>query len=894
MFHHFGNVLGADSTRRTFVMRDWQVEAVALAPNGDLTNTVAQIYADENGTPIPGNRVVTDEEGNYDFFIEEGVYGLRIYTAAGALWRTQRYLPMYGVEMGIEAKDNAELAEASAIVAASAGAQAAISAQQASSDSLKAQAAASTALLSASDAQAAALILETTTAGGWFTSDTDPELLALPDGSGAFVNTPQGDFYTVEVNAAVATRQSTFSTRWSNRYNGLNMWEYAKGDMRDGYASMGAASTALTTAVDTFSAQDVGKLMLVRGAGVSGRPLATTITAYTNARTVTLANPSVGAVSGAYMYFGTDDTAAINSALALAYGAGIGRVNWGGPETKYLLGGPFVVLGTFTLPDDSTVPFSRYMIRLYGDTQHVGGGATVKMMGGFSYPGGIFGHPFWDGDTIPNFKMDGLIIDCSQPDQYVAPIPANTGGTGGAGNRVWQHGNALVIEGDGTEVSNCTIRDVRGYGILLGGRRADIHHNKFVNIFTLACTATQEDTEFHHNHISGDGYWVAGFLAETFNSVTNPISNVHVHDNTWDYRVGLSPPETAPQYDSDSPEALAARRHTRKAVAANVDGDWPIENTSGITVENETIYDGTINLGKFTKATVRNNKITNRYEDLSEQTSSTTVAITVIGYDKKLEDVIVSENRIDSPLMGEAIKLNNCDGLQSHGNNIRNAQGAGIRLEACSGFVTTVTAIDIGRDDSTAPIDQIGSQSSAVVVYGGTDFPLHVDKIAAVDTRSGGARKIRHVAWVNSGAFPIIRNSDLTGQNITGSIVRDVVAELVPAVPFTVVQNGNMGSENPTFFFSNSVTAYRGFTSFGDILHESLSGPLNIAYKVANGQDVNTSWLDAGGLEYQMRYRADSGSLQFQPFEDGSGGALVANFGGDGIAYTRDPRIGPV
>lgn len=93
MFHYFDTI----TNTRGDSLVGWQVECVQLADGA----TVVPIFADENSTPIlsvsgAANRAVTDENGNYDFFVPSGVYSLRIYNAQGIFQRLQRYLPMYG------------------------------------------------------------------------------------------------------------------------------------------------------------------------------------------------------------------------------------------------------------------------------------------------------------------------------------------------------------------------------------------------------------------------------------------------------------------------------------------------------------------------------------------------------------------------------------------------------------------------------------------------------------------------------------------------------------------------------------------------------------------------------------------------------------------------------
>jgi hypothetical protein len=88
-----------------------------------------------------------------------------------------------------------------------------------------------------------------------------------------------------------------------------------------GNGAMSSGSAVLTSATAGFTASDVGKAISVKGAGASGvTTLVTTILAVTSATSVTLAasNASGGAVSNAVVIWGTNDTAAIQSAIDAA------------------------------------------------------------------------------------------------------------------------------------------------------------------------------------------------------------------------------------------------------------------------------------------------------------------------------------------------------------------------------------------------------------------------------------------------------------------------------------------------------------------------------------------------------------------------------------------------
>ena len=97
LFHRFGNAVDQKGN----ALPGWQVECV-LASDG---TTVATIYADENSTPIStvsgiANRAVTDDAGNFDYFVDEGNYSENYYDESGVLQGEVRYVPMYGLAAG--------------------------------------------------------------------------------------------------------------------------------------------------------------------------------------------------------------------------------------------------------------------------------------------------------------------------------------------------------------------------------------------------------------------------------------------------------------------------------------------------------------------------------------------------------------------------------------------------------------------------------------------------------------------------------------------------------------------------------------------------------------------------------------------------------------------------
>jgi microcystin-dependent protein len=81
-------------------------------------------------------------------------------------------------------------------------------------------------------------------------------------------------------------------------------------------AAITSSDSTLTSASDPFTADDVGKHIVVVGAGAAGVPLQTTIASFTGAGEVELADAAATTVSDAVSYFGTDDGPALRSMAA--------------------------------------------------------------------------------------------------------------------------------------------------------------------------------------------------------------------------------------------------------------------------------------------------------------------------------------------------------------------------------------------------------------------------------------------------------------------------------------------------------------------------------------------------------------------------------------------------
>jgi hypothetical protein len=219
----------------------------------------------------------------------------------------------------------------------------------------------------------------------------------------------------------------------------------AKGDSINvaATATISSGSNALTATGAAFTGADVGKLILVPGAGTAGAVLKTTIAAFTNATHITLAANASTALTAAAtnILYGTDDHSAITAAQAAAVSAGNGLF-W--PSGNYLTS------LTLFLGNDHTrhVNFGGVTITFTGSGTAISfdAGATSGVLWDISFgsrecPFRIVGnadatigvfvrsvHHSSINIIVRDFTGYGLIVNFSILSRYFVKMSANDGG----------------------------------------------------------------------------------------------------------------------------------------------------------------------------------------------------------------------------------------------------------------------------------------------------------------------------------------------------------------------------------------------------------------------------------------------------------------------------------
>jgi hypothetical protein len=156
----------------------------------------------------------------------------------------------------------------------------------------------------------------------------------------------------------------------------------AKGDgvYVTGMATIAAGSNALQLIGANFQTADIGKRIVLPGAGTAGVPLSTTIAGRTSSSQITLGTTAITALASvsSRVFYGTDDrTAFVNALASLPLTGGIVDV----PQGIYGIGSP-LSMGNGTASSSS----ASYGFRLLGETPPIFGAFNSDNYYGGYYP----------------------------------------------------------------------------------------------------------------------------------------------------------------------------------------------------------------------------------------------------------------------------------------------------------------------------------------------------------------------------------------------------------------------------------------------------------------------------------------------------------------------------
>lgn len=307
------------------------------------TPSLATIFADEAGTTPLSQPILTDQLGYFAFYIGDGKYNIRVMPGAGEISRTnitmvdtlqlkQRALIVPVNEdggtlppadqrqnklLGFDSGGNPTMAVPNSF----AGPPGPANSTYTTLAGLKAAAVSNASYIfappSGSDGGLAAGTFLYQTAGAPYTADgvNIIKLDAVPLTTGALVRQAAAgvNFDGRSVNAKLLENASVTDARFAGG---------AKMDGRFSNVAYTTAGSAIVSCADAaFTASDVGKLVFLSKAGTSGAMLVTSIASVQSATQATLATnagTTVTSASPQNFYWGTDDAAAWNAAIAAA------------------------------------------------------------------------------------------------------------------------------------------------------------------------------------------------------------------------------------------------------------------------------------------------------------------------------------------------------------------------------------------------------------------------------------------------------------------------------------------------------------------------------------------------------------------------------------------------
>lgn len=175
----------------------------------------------------------------------------------------------------------------------------------------------------------------------------------------------------------------------------------AKGDYRTfAIAAITSGSTTLTVTDGAFGTGDVGKTIVVLGAGVGGTALVTTIASRTSSTVVVVSAAASTTVNNAAGGVGTDSTAGIQAALNSLKEVSAGDNTGGG--VVLLPAGVYFVSSTITIPNKVTFSgTSSTMAKLLPSPNFVAATPMVQIGSIIDNPGGVYG------SRLENITLDG-------------------------------------------------------------------------------------------------------------------------------------------------------------------------------------------------------------------------------------------------------------------------------------------------------------------------------------------------------------------------------------------------------------------------------------------------------------------------------------------------------
>lgn len=284
----------------------------------------------------------------------------------------------------------------------------------------------------------------------------------------------------------------------SQRYNVLHYGATGDG-IADTTGAMTSSSATLTTTNSIFAAGDVGKVIVVVGAGTSSRDLVTTIASYTSATQVSLTASASTTVSNARVIFGTDQTAAIQAAINACNtgGGGIVRI----PKGIYIIAGALQTsVGGINMNSQLYIPYAGV---LNPNKTH------IKIQG----------------EVPPNFTQYGAFLNADY-NSYSGSLLVSTQTTGATGAAVIGTGlSSSVYNYNYLTVENLSIKvldNPAGAGPVIGGISMKNGATLITNSVAVNALGKGTSSVVPSNDVAG--IETPDISSETMNHIENTLS----------------------------------------------------------------------------------------------------------------------------------------------------------------------------------------------------------------------------------------------------------------------------------------------------------------------------------------------------------------------------------
>lgn len=444
-----------------------------------------------------------------------------------------------------------------------------------------------------------------------------------------------------------------------------------------------------------------------------------------------------------------DDTQAIINSIRYAKSNGI--------PTVYFPAGTYVI---------KQIGIKSGIIPLLDGVSLKGAGPStchIKLSGNRYNPNSIFYQAWWDEPVVSNVVIEGIDFDGNISQQKF--------------DTEYQYCLGLSINnGKNIEIKNCKFQAFRGDGVLFGDTflpsfnsrmvsNVRVHHNEFYNIYREgAMFCCVDGASFNNNYIHGSGYFVGGVDIER-HSMNETVLNVTINDNIFDFRDGYGP------YERKGPIVKY-----RRAVTIGFFYDGYKNKTAdglagGHRVYNNKIYQGQIDCWGHTNIAIIHNTFNNVRENITgvRWLSAPAINVSDPASTKGLRDVTVSDNIINSTMLGNGILFNRYLDITAQNNTITGTGLDGINIYWSGGTIDNNVIKNAGTS-----LNKV-----AGIVINGTCPNLIVSNNTVIETRLGNKRNITHAIAIQSKnlafARPQIYNN--TAVNITNDVVSEFVGQ---------------------------------------------------------------------------------------------------------------------